>query len=180
MKKYLFGFAILLLLSGCGEVADDDSTSLDEGAENVGGDAGENVVDEAVTSEGTVTLSGFTFTLPSDWKLISQEGASAEISIPDYEDYKLTLKMDLDEGSLPSPEDTVKTTSDGIQLYQIACGGAFSCSNHLAYNGVAYTVAFYLEGTEPSPENPDGIWVPHSSVDQEAIDAFVATVKVAK
>lgn len=164
MKKILFVFAVAVLLSGC-------ATTVNENTPTPGSDA--EVVD-------TVSLNLFTFTLPSGWTLVSQTATTAKISIPDYETYTLLLDMSLTEtgaGALPDPQTTVETTSDGIQIYTLGCGGAFDCGN-LAYFGVAYNYGFTIDSTQPVPENLDGIWSPNSSVSHEDIAAFISTVKV--
>jgi len=164
VKKLLFAVVLSAIFVGCSQ----QGASVEEQTP-VGTDTDE------VSS--TVTLNSFTFILPRDWSLSSQTETTAEISIPNHEDHELSLSMSLTEageGSLPSSGSEV-TTVDGVQIYNIGCGGPFDCGN-LAYNGVAYAYTFDLNSTEEAPENLDGIWVPQSSVTHEEIDAFIASV----
>ncbi|MFA6436350.1 MAG: hypothetical protein WCW30_04425 [Candidatus Gracilibacteria bacterium] len=177
MKKFLFPFAVALLLSGCAATVEDNTTVPDT-------DVGDEVSDNTnpVDTVGTLNLNLFTFTLPSDWTLVSQTETTAKISIPDYETYTLSLNMELIETEtgiweLPDSETTVETTSDGVEIYNIGCGGVFDCGN-LAYGPRVYNYSFTIESTEPVPENLDGIWVPNSSVSHEDIAAFISTLKV--
>jgi len=137
-------------------------------------------IDDANRTNDFVILEGFEFDLPDDWVALNSDPAYAKIQIPNYESYELYLKMDISEAdvaSLPKSTDTVKTTEEGIQIYNIGCGGPFSCGN-LAYDGKAYEYTFELFSSEPFPENPDGIWVPHSSVSQDDIAKFIETVRL--
>ncbi|MFA5792277.1 MAG: hypothetical protein WC897_00200 [Candidatus Gracilibacteria bacterium] len=163
MRKYLIALLSLLLVA-----CTTSAPIVDEGAS----------VDNVNRTNDFVILNGFEFDLPDDWVSMNGDPAYATIQIPDYESYELYLKMDiseLDANSLPSSTDIVKTTDEGVQIYNIGCGGPFSCGN-LAYDGKAYEFTFELISSEPAPENLDGIWVPHSSIAQDDIAKFIETV----
>jgi hypothetical protein len=135
-------------------------------------------------SEDKITLSPFEFELPSEWTIVEVSDSTAKVAIPDYEENQLTLMMDLKEldgSALPTEQEEVTTTEEGIQIYFIPTGGGYYYK-YLAYDEVPYSVGFTLESTEEAPEELDGIWVPNNDFEgtRADIDTFIETVKLVK
>jgi hypothetical protein len=134
------------------------------------------------SSSSTLTIAPFSFELPVGFTLISQSDNTAQIAIPNVENYELSLDMLLVEESdsvLPVEwSDEITLTNERVQIYNVGCGGPLYCGN-LALDGVPYSYSFTLNSTEVAPENIDGIWLPQSSVTPEDLAVLISTVKPA-
>lgn len=163
---YILALASVLLMACSSQPAVEESTTEDD-----------STVVEAQVTEATILP--FSFTLPEAWTASYKDAERLTLSVPDSK-YEVTLEMRLvASSSLPLEGGELETTDEGIQIFNVGCGGAFDCGN-LAYQDQGYNYSFQVSSTEPVPENLDGIWVPHTDVTHEDIAAFIATVHLAK
>lgn len=161
MKNSTLAFLPLLFLLACSTPA----LPVEEG--------------EPEISASVVVWQDIAFTLPEGWTA-EEQMQGYDISVPD-ENYEVTLVWTVSqesEGALPLEGSEVETTADGIQLYNIGCGGAYYCGN-FAYAGQAYGYSFQVRSTQPVPENLDGIWIPDTEVTQEDLEDFIASAHLA-
>jgi hypothetical protein len=126
-------------------------------------------------SDGFV-MAPFAFTLPEGWTA-ERNLDGAYITFAGEE---ATLLMTLDPSdALPTEEDEVVTTEEGIQIYNIGCGGPYYCGN-LAYEGQAYDYTFDFYWSEDEGRVAESALIaPESIVTHEELEAFIATVHLA-
>jgi len=137
------------------------------------------------TEENILTLNSLAFTLPSDWKIESQDqdSATAKINVPDQK-YHVVIPFKITEESQEtinrlklSSEPVLKESETGTKVYFEACAPASYCA-YVVVNGKTYLATFETpESNEPVPENLDGVWFPGTSVTD---DQFLQVIVSAK
>ncbi|MDD5251619.1 MAG: hypothetical protein PHT12_03215 [Patescibacteria group bacterium] len=144
----------------------------------------------AVTSPGTVTISGLTFELPAGWvtqEVVDQKNAvstwqEAKIKVPDPK-YNVIIPVDVAKQSdaivkiVNEENKPIQTLPTGDAIYGEACAPALGCY-YVKHGDTLYLVSFNEpESDQPAPANLEGPWFPDTTVTQAEILNFVATVK---
>ena len=132
--------------------------------------------------EHELVMEPFAFTLPEYWTAeIQADGAYISIL---GEDATLVMTLQVssalpEEDSDGLPDYEVLTTEEGIQIYNIGCGGPYYCGN-LAYQDQAYDYTFDFRMPEAEGRVAEDPLPPESIVTLEELEAFISTVHLAK
>jgi len=129
------------------------------------------------TPTNSVEVSGLTFTLPSEWTVVSSEDDQVLIQIPDPQ-YNIVVPFEVKEytGNV-SGLTLIKETASGAKLYGEACAPTLGCV-YIQHKDKMYLAVFLMATSdEVPPENLDGVWFPNANVTREQMTDVFASVK---
>ena len=168
MKKILFLFGLVTFLgAGCISASDSNTSSTNSMAD----------INHAVT------LSGLTFTLPSDWKVETTAATVAKISVPDPT-YQVLIPMEVKEYSPTeaarlrlSRLTALNETSSGAKIYEEVCAPALEC-DYVVLKDKTYLITFAEpESDQPVPTDLDGVWFPSTTVTNDELMQVILSVR---
>src|SRR3989339_250585 len=136
-----------------------------------------------ITNGNILKINDISFTLPTDWKIESQNDNTAKINVPDPK-YHVVIPFEVKEMSQKtidslklSKELALKESETGTKVYFEACAPVSYCA-YVVVNEKTYLATFETpESDEPSPENLDGIWYPVTSVTDDQFLEVIASAK---
>lgn len=121
-----------------------------------------------INSVNKVTLSDIKLTIPSNWKIESNDGKSAKI-LTDYQPYKVELSINLENDILTKSNYESgfgNTKTKYGEAFKVAQGGGFNVTG-IKINEKLYSFSWEITSNEPIPSNLDGIWTPKHNVSEE-------------
>ena len=134
--------------------------------------------------ENVVQIDDLSFTLPADWKLLSVEGSTAFIQVPDPS-YQVSVPLTIKKIAADSSRANeafkddffLEETESGAKIYEEFCAPALKCS-YIDYKQNLYLVVFEsLQSDELAPENLDGVWSPSTQVATDDLWNVIISVR---